>query len=199
MRLFSYIVTGDLGFSPNPFWGYCTLADCKPMIRKTARVGDWIVGLSPKADGNAIIYAMRVDEVLPYEAYYRDPRFASKIPDPAGPGVRRRGDNIYEPIQDGFRQLQSMHSNGAKENLEKKSHDLRGRNALVSQTFYYFGSKPLPLPTKFSDVVVGRAHKNNFPPTLVNSFLNFITKQQAGVHAPPTTWPPNDESWRATP
>ena len=45
MKLYSYIITEDTGFSPNPFWGCCTLADCKPEIRRNAKVGDWIVGL----------------------------------------------------------------------------------------------------------------------------------------------------------
>lgn len=33
VNLFSYIVACDSGFSPNPFWGICTLACCKPRIR----------------------------------------------------------------------------------------------------------------------------------------------------------------------
>ena len=41
--LFSYVVRSDGGFAPNPFFGYCTLATCKPRIRKGALVGDWIV------------------------------------------------------------------------------------------------------------------------------------------------------------
>lgn len=44
MRLFSYVVRFDSGFAPNPFYGYCTLATCKPPIRRTALVGDWIIG-----------------------------------------------------------------------------------------------------------------------------------------------------------
>ncbi len=40
----SYIVRYDSGFAPNPFYGFCTLATCKPDIRKHAQVGDWIVG-----------------------------------------------------------------------------------------------------------------------------------------------------------
>jgi hypothetical protein len=43
MKLYSYVVTHDTGFSPNPFWGCCTLADCKPAIRRTAKIGDWVV------------------------------------------------------------------------------------------------------------------------------------------------------------
>ena len=48
MKLFSYIITHDIGFAPNPFFGYCTLANCKPVIRRTSKIGDWIVGISAK-------------------------------------------------------------------------------------------------------------------------------------------------------
>ena len=92
MKLFSYIVTHDAGFAPNPFWGYCTLACCKPKIRKTAQKGDWIVGLSPKAKGNKIIYAMQVEEILPFEKYFHDKRFADKIPKNYGTG--KAGESI---------------------------------------------------------------------------------------------------------
>jgi len=102
MTLYSYIVTHDTGFSPNPFWGYCTLAACKPAIRRKASVGDWIVGLSPKADGNKLIYAMQVEEILSYDNYYRDGRFAAKIPDyNKGKVVYKCGDNIYKPLPNG--------------------------------------------------------------------------------------------------
>ena len=48
MNIYSYVVTHDTGFAPNPFHGYCTLACCKPRIRSRAAVGDWVVGLTPK-------------------------------------------------------------------------------------------------------------------------------------------------------
>lgn len=44
MTLYSYVVAHDFGFAPNPFDGLCTLATCKPDIRKKAAVGDYIVG-----------------------------------------------------------------------------------------------------------------------------------------------------------
>jgi len=44
MKLHTYVVRYDSGFAPNPFYGYCTLATCKPPIRKSAAVEDWIVG-----------------------------------------------------------------------------------------------------------------------------------------------------------
>ncbi len=74
MKLYSYIVKHDSGFAPNPFFGYCTLACCKPDIRRTAQVGDWVVGLTPKPDGNRIVYFMRVDGIIGFAAYWRDER-----------------------------------------------------------------------------------------------------------------------------
>jgi hypothetical protein len=80
-RLFSYVVEHDLGFAPNPFGGLCTLAKCKHGSKKrniveTAQVGDWVAGtggadLKKSAGHGKLIYAMRVDEVVPLDAYCR--------------------------------------------------------------------------------------------------------------------------------
>lgn len=198
MRLFSYVVMSDTGFSPNPFWGYCTLADCKPVIRRTADVGDWIVGLTRKAYGNKIIYAMRVDEILPYTKYFLDPRFECKKPDfNRNEVVYKCGDNIYEPLENGdFRQLLSMHSNNKEEDQYLKDHDLGGRNALISSLFYYFGSQSLELPKELIELKVMRGYKNHFPEQVLNSFLEFINCQKQGVNAPPFNWSENDKSWQ---
>lgn len=198
MKLHSYVVTHDTGFSPNPLWGFCTLADCKPTIRRTATIGDWIVGLSPKANGNRLIYAMKIDEILPYGQYFQDSRFVKKIPDYFKKMVVHKcGDNIYRPLQNGdFQQLQSMHSNGLQENPASKAHDLGGKKVLISKTFYYFGSSAPGLPETLNDLKVGRAHKNRFLPDIVASFINFISRQTAGVNAPPTNWPGDDDSWK---
>jgi hypothetical protein len=198
MKLHSYVVTDDTGFSPNPFWGCCTLANCKPAIRRTAHIGDWIVGISPKANGNRLIYAMQIDEIIPYNKYYGDSRFAAKIPDyEKGKVVYKCGDNIYKPLPNGnFQQLQSMHSNGTNENPKTKAHDLGGKNVLISKNFYYFGQKALNLPETLAELKVGRAHKNKFSSDVVSTFLDFIARQTAGVNAPPSSWPLNDDSWR---
>lgn len=50
-RLYSYILSHDEGFSPNPFRGVLTLACCKSAIRRAAAVGDVIVGLTPRVVG----------------------------------------------------------------------------------------------------------------------------------------------------
>src|SRR5689334_11378710 len=103
MRVFSYVIKSDNGFAPNRFWGCCTLATCKPQIRKRAKAGDWIVGTGSVSNvGNdRIIYAMRVDEVLPLDGYNADRRFRKKRPRIAGSARQQVGDNIYFRARDG--------------------------------------------------------------------------------------------------
>lgn len=51
MKLYRYVMTYDTGLAPNPYHGYCTLALCKPQIRRTAQVGDWIMGFGSVSAG----------------------------------------------------------------------------------------------------------------------------------------------------
>lgn len=194
MRLFSYIIVHDSGFAPNPFWGYCTLACCKPSIRRTADVSDWIVGISPRSRGNRVIYAMEITESpLTYEQYALDRRFGKKIPQIKNREIRRRcGDNIYRPLGFGrFEQLPNP-SHGRSEML----HDLGGENVLVSDHFFYFGSAGVELPDHLRILIGGRGHKCRFSETTIHEFLEFIHRHQPGIHAPPTKWPNYDSSWR---
>jgi hypothetical protein len=76
--------------------------------------------------------------------------------------VEKNGDNIYEPSEQhdqGFRQLQSMHSEpepfGKSENTETKKSDLKGEHVLISTNFAYFGSKPVDLPPEPNAPKVG--------------------------------------------
>ncbi len=67
--LFSYCIPYDDGAAPNPFWGLCTLAICKPGIRRVAKEGDWVVGTgsvnSPAGDASGkVVYAMRVTQKM---------------------------------------------------------------------------------------------------------------------------------------
>ena len=74
--LFTYTIPVDDGAAPNPFRGLCSLAICKPGIRRTAKKGDWIAGLgsrtAPSGDlTGRLVYAMRIEEVLSLEEYDR--------------------------------------------------------------------------------------------------------------------------------
>jgi len=190
VRLYSYIVVHDTGFAPNPFFGYCTLACCKPTIRRTAQVGDWIVGLSPKAAGHRIVYFMRVDEKLTFQQYWSDPRFRRKRPRHGGAFVQKRGDNIYEPLPDGeYRQLPSLHAE------KDKAHDLGGQYVLVSATFGYFGSRAVRLPAELNSLVVQGGHKCRFSNEVITAFLHYTGRLGRGVLGCPTHWKQQDSSW----
>src|SRR5437016_3976950 len=74
-KVYIYVVDRDFGFAPNPFHGICTLATCKPGIRKMASVGDWVIGLGGgrlKARGRCI-FAMRVSRKLTFNEYWSNP------------------------------------------------------------------------------------------------------------------------------
>lgn len=79
-RVYFYVVARDFGFAPNPFHGMCTLATCKPTIRRTARTGDWVVGMGG-TKLNAVgrcIYAMQVTDALSFEKYWEGSEFRAK-------------------------------------------------------------------------------------------------------------------------
>ena len=80
MRLLSYVVAHDYGFAPNPFYGMCTLATCKPRIRRAAAIGDWIVGTGSKENGRQgyLVYVMQVTKALTFNHYWTDSQFRRK-------------------------------------------------------------------------------------------------------------------------
>lgn len=148
--LYIYVVDRDFGFAPNPFHGYCTLATCKPKIRRHAQIGDWIMGVGGsrlKATGKSI-YLMKVSEILTFNEYWSDARFHRKRPARNGSLVMMVGDNIYhqEPGSDSWIQEDSHHSNSDgttnQKNLER---DTSAENVLVSNHFYYFGKSAPPI------------------------------------------------------
>jgi len=187
-RLFTYILKHDSGFAPNPFWGHCTLACCKPAIRRTAAVGD----VTPKHRGNRIAYFMEIAEILPsFADYWRDPRFAPKKPVWEGPErMERQGDNCYEPDGSGeYRQLPSEHSKrDGTESIRAKRRDLSGRRVLIATRFGYFGRDARPLRPDLSFGVVGRAHRCRFTADQVDRFLQFLDTLPTGVHGVPERW-----------
>ena len=157
--LHSYIVAYDSGFAPNPFNGYCTLATCKPGIRKHANIGDWIVGTGSNRKGvrrgGFLVYAMRVDEEpLSFKKYWEDPRFLKKRPNLYGSYRMACGDNIYSPSPDGngWEQLNSYHSrNDGSPFQEHIKRDTSVDRVLVSKDFIYFGAEGPQIPEPLQD------------------------------------------------
>ena len=192
MRLFTYIVSHDTGFAPNPFWGVCTLVTCKPKIRCAANEKDWIAGISSKASGNKLIYAMQVTKKMPLKEYdkFVNNSLVEKKPDWFNRDPRRRlGDAIYDFSKPSISQHLGMHGPG---NME---HDLSGKNALLSNHFLYFGDKAENIPPYLRNIIPQRGHRSNSNSPYVQPFIDWIS--QLGhlwnsVLGNPTQWPSNE-------
>jgi hypothetical protein len=194
-RVFTYVVTHDSGFAPHPFRGLLTLACCKPQIRRTADVGDLVVGLSSRCE--RVVYAMQVAEIVDFEEYWADPRYRARRPAmDSERTVDRRGDNIYEPVVGGFRQLRSEHCKGdGCEDADLKRTDLSAP-VLVADRYTYWGSRGPALPEDLGFLAVGRGHRCRFSEEQVDRVAVWFETLPRGVHGAPAMWPESDESWR---
>lgn len=177
-RLYTYIVRTDDGAAPNPFGGMCSLTICKPKIRSSAKKGDWIVGVgsrnAPSGDlSGRVIYAMKVDEVVPLQDYdRRAPKdWRHKIPNVHSLDLASRlGDCIYD-FSSGHRPAQRPGVHGPM-NIKT---DLSGKNALVSKDFYYFGGRAKPLPANLIHICpVTRGHRSHKNEPYRAAFENWI-------------------------
>lgn len=150
-KVYIYVVDRDFGFAPNPFHGTCTLATCKPAIRNTAKVADWIIGIGGarlKATGRCI-FAMQVTEKTTFNEYWLNPIYNDKKPVRNGSFRMMVGDNIYfqDPTTHKWQQADSHHSNADGSLNEKNlSTDTKSVHVLISRHFYYFGSYAPSIP-----------------------------------------------------
>lgn len=186
-NVYFYVVNYDLGFAPNPFDGVCTLACCMPTVRRTARLGDWIVGMGGralKATGSCI-YAMRVDGDLSFDQYWASERFRGKRPARNGSRKKMVGDNIYhrDPATGLWLQENSVHSrlDGGQDALNTR-HDTQTDRILFSDKFFYFGaSAPAVPPAMLKQIGFknGRGHRK-YDLKKCGSFLAWVEKQGGG-------------------
>ncbi|HCJ6265390.1 TPA: hypothetical protein ACXJNE_003809 [Pseudomonas aeruginosa] len=208
MRLFSYKMTHDTGFAPNPFGSTLTLATCKPQIRWAKKTSDWIAGFTSKAlSGDRVgeerlIYLMRVGEKVHLRDYHGDPRFHDKIPNlsKAGP-IPKAGDNIYRPLVPGalepehFEQLPNPNHWRVGDDAPSAfdlQRDVSGQYVLVAEEFYYFGAQAIALPEAMRPALPQgqSAHGKLSAAEQAERFIAFIrARYQPGRHGKPTQWP----------
>jgi hypothetical protein len=132
-RIFIYRLQTDAGIAPNVDGGVCSLTICKPIVRRSAAVGDYIIGLRGRSGAigklgphavDSVLYVMRVTRKLTMAEYdaYCTTHLPIKIP---GPDNDYRGDCQY--AADGT-QRDGPHSPAHKE------HDLGGKYVLLGDT-----------------------------------------------------------------
>jgi len=173
--LYSYVVKTDVGFAPNPFGSHCTLAACTPNHQGVkAKPGDWIMGNSDKAHGQRLVHAMRVSEVLEFDDYFHDPRFAAKKARPRGDWRNRCGDNIYHLDENGkYKQAFTYHHVGP-EQLEK---DIRRPRVFISDHFFYFGENAPDIPAEFGSLIRDRQGcRKTHDPEVVRGFIAWLER-----------------------
>lgn len=189
MRIFSYVIPRDYGFAPNPFFGICTLATCMPKIRRSAVVGDWVIGTSPaKIGAGKLIYAMKVVEKMPFNSYWTDSRFLDKKPIMTKSLKKMYGDNIYFFDGATWLQIDSHHSNeDGSVNMKNLENDTSADAVLISDQFYYFGEDCISIPENLRNELCknGIGHKfvsqENW-----NIFLSYLeTNYELGYHGNP--------------
>lgn len=174
-KLYSYCIPVDDGAAPNPFWGICTLVICKPVIRRNAQKGDWIVATGSMQHGfeNKVVYAMEVTDKLTLKDYdnFCKTKLPQKIPNWLGKSYKDRvGDCIY----DYSTEIPIIRDSVHKE--VNRARDLGGQFALLSDNFYYFGNKPIQLPDHLLAIVrQGQGHKSTSNAPYFELFLDWIS------------------------
>lgn len=180
MRLYSYIVRFDDGFAPCAMDGLCSLACCKPKIRKNAQRGHWVMGTTPKKHGaGKLVYMMQVGRVLSFADYYRNLQ------------LRRRRDCIYRRVGGRYEQIENPwhgHANRKK--------DLSGKHVLLSRRFVYFGKNAPDMPERYwPHVASTQGHRvwgtpgtkapNRIRPNAIRSLARWAFSKGRGVRGKP--------------
>lgn len=202
MKIYSYMIDHDYGLAPNPFGKYCTVAVCKPQIRKSRNlhIGDWIIGTGSKSLAKSsgfncvkrLIFAMKVSEIIGLNEYWHDPRFQYKKPVMNGTLTTMFGDNFYFKDEDGnWKQQDCAHRNiDGIYNDEHMRKDTEGKNALISDLFYYFGNNAPLIPQNLADVChTTRGVKKIISNDLISTFLKWLKhKYKPGLQGYPINW-----------
>ena len=207
MRLFSYKMTHDTGFAPNPFHEILTLATCKPGIRKTKRKGDWIAGFSSNAltslagdnginiDPDALIYLGKVSKRITMADYYKE--YKAKIPRANMDSlIARAGDNIYKPLCKSPKNLsdfeQIVNDNHGH---DEKNHDLSCGNVLIFDEFYYLGRKGKTIPVDIEISKPAGPTPYGYKTTdenIISKFIGWIKSEfDPGLNGMPCIWGDN--------
>lgn len=193
MRVFSYVVEHDVGFAPNPFHRICTLAACKPRIRKVAKPGDIIIGTGAREAAGRLIYWAMIDEVITIDQYWNDDRYKNKKVVMNGSKMQQYGDNIYYHSKLGeVMHTDSFHSdiNGGESPENKKRDTGTTKNVLISKDFLYLGHEAKKIPKDLSHFVKkGPSHKSCFAKEDIEEMVRWLrSNNRSGMVGRPMHW-----------
>jgi hypothetical protein len=160
MKICSHVIKVDTGLAPNPFHGHCTSGLCTPS-HMNARLerGDWLIGNSDRLDGNRLVYAMQIKEILAMDDYFHDARFQAKKPIPNGRPEEQCGDNFYFKEDGRWKRLPSRFHNSCDKfqaDLGSRNGTLSGKPVFVAKHFFYFGANRVAIPVLFEQIIKDR-------------------------------------------
>ena len=147
MTIYSYKLTTDNGSAPCIQNNLLSLVICKPKIRKTAQINDYIIGISANSMNlgeNKLLYIARITNKILLSDYYKL--------------YSNRKDCIYD---DKLCRLKNAKYHSCKD----KKKDLSGLYALLSSDFIFFGSKSIVMPLVIKDIIPkyqGHYSRKNF-------------------------------------
>lgn len=204
-----YVQPWDFGMAPNIQGGICTLATCKPAIRKHVELGkEWVLAVGAvktlmHVEGgkqfenwkDRLVYAMIPDERLSYDEYHRDPRFAAKIPH----SRQEPGDNIYHLDATGTKYealdcVNDIHRSNDRliYNPDFSRNDLMAPVALVAHKFWYWGENAphladTGLKKKTIETIMHakRGHLFVRDPAVIRDVVDWLRAQEPGIHGQP--------------
>jgi hypothetical protein len=146
-RIYRYIVVHDSGMAPCPADGLVTLGTCKPVIRRCARPGDWVLGFMPGSLARGLMcWGGQVERVMSHADYER--------------AFRGRPDAVYRETSEGGYERLSPGYHPAKAEMDRDT----SAPVLVFDPArsVYLGAQPTPLPSGLVHLAPsGRGHRVN--------------------------------------
>ena len=146
-RIYRYILPHDTGMAPCSEGKFISLATCKPVIRRVARQGDWVLGFRPGSlERGHVLWAGKVAEVMTHGDYQRE--------------HPRRSDAVYGMRADGDYERLVPDYHPSKKEMER---DLSAPVLIFdAAASLYLEGQPEPLPPELAHLAAGgQGHRVN--------------------------------------
>lgn len=169
-NIYKYVITHDAGTAPCVDNELLSLCICKPVIRRTAQIGDWIIATAGKGLSQypKIIYAAKISDIISMHDYAQ--KFSNRM------------DSIYH--SDGG---SLTHYGGAiHSTTENQLRDKRGLRCILSKEFWYFGREMIELPDTLNSLYhFGRGHSKLTDENMLKEIEYFLSNYKVGVNGQP--------------
>jgi putative DNA base modification enzyme with NMAD domain len=178
-RIWRYVLATDNGMAPCAEQGILSLCLCKPMIRRSAGVGEWVVGFVPRRINGGrvhVAWAGQIAESVSMGDYEK--RF---------PGRR---DAIYRLVESkwGEPDILVPLRDDYHADERNRSRDRKGKNVLIFRAFWYWGSVGINAPDEIVDLAhyyVGQSTKNSSPEKIARLEAWLRSVAEPGIHGEP--------------